>query len=369
MNVDAPRKKVAAIVTEYRHNAHAEVIVGRLIGAFDYVPRVDVVSLYTDQVPHNDLSREASARYGVRLYDTIAEAVAAGGTPIDGVIVIGEHGDYPYNEKGQKMYPRRRLLEHVLRTLDETKQVVPIFLDKHLAYDFADAMWMYEEMRRRRIPFMGGSSIPHTPLVPQPDDALFEQAREVLVVSWGEAESYGFHAMEVLQRAIERRVGGETGIAAIEALEGDAVWQAIDRGEWPEPLLLRALAACPEWDGGHPRHHVANPVLFRVDYTDGATGYVLQLQEYVHQWGFALRTGDGRLAAARHESGRERPFSHFERLTRLIEDMIVSGKPPFPPERTLLTTGMIDFAMESLYRKRKVPTPELNIRYAYAEKP
>lgn len=149
------KPKIAVIITEYRFNSHADVIVGRLLGDLGYEPRVKVVSMYTDQVPHNDMSRELSEQHGYLICETIDEAIRAGAPDdkIDGVVIIGEHGDYPWNEKGQHMYPRRRLLEEVLHAMDRYGIHVPIFSDKHYSYDMEDALWMYEEIKRRGILF------------------------------------------------------------------------------------------------------------------------------------------------------------------------------------------------------------------------
>ncbi|MFD0871643.1 MULTISPECIES: hypothetical protein [Paenibacillus] len=368
MNASTNRpKKIAAIVTEYRHNSHAEVIVGRLLGDMGYQPSVEVVSLYTDQVPVNDMSREVAARCGIPIYPTIAEAVRAGHCqePIDGVVIIGEHGDYPMNERGQMMYPRRRFLEETLVTLDYLGLAVPIFSDKHLAYNYNDAVWMFSQLKARKIPFMGGSSIPHCDHIPTFNEQNLRSLREILVISSGGLEAYGIHAMEVMQSLAERREGGETGVRSIRLLggSGDETWSAMDRGEWPEDLLLQALKAIPGVPDAHPRELEPEPALFIVDYMDGTKGYIIQFKRLVEQWSFAFRNGQGRVTAALCDSDLERPFAHFERLTRMIENFIISGKEPFPPERILLTTGMISFAMDSLFEGRKLETPCLGITY------
>src|SRR4051812_48036765 len=104
-------KRIAAVVTEYRPNSHADVIIGKYLDGFRQDgrpprPRSRIVSLYTAQVPANDLSRERAAQHGVPIFPTIAEALTLGKgrLGVDGVLLIGEHGDYPTNEKGQKLY-------------------------------------------------------------------------------------------------------------------------------------------------------------------------------------------------------------------------------------------------------------------------
>ena len=58
----------------------------------------------------------AGPRVRFQVYPTIAEALRRGdrSLAVDGVLVIGEHGDYPINEKGQILYPRYEFFEQVV---------------------------------------------------------------------------------------------------------------------------------------------------------------------------------------------------------------------------------------------------------------
>lgn len=358
-------KRIAAIVTEYRYNSHAEVILGRLLGDFSYQPRIEVASIYTDQVPAGDMSHEIAKRLAIPIYPTIRKAIRneGGVAPIDGVVIIGEHGNYPVNEKGQTMYPRRRMLEETLAALAELDLNVPIFSDKHLAYNYEDALWMYKELKKRNIPFMGGSSIPHTDPIPAFDRTKLRSVNEIVVVSPPLLEGYGIHALEVLQSLAERRLGGETGVGSVRAFQGGEVWTAMDRQEWPEELLLEAMKVYPGLVPIHPRDLDPNPLLIMIEYTDGTKGFVVQLHNVIEQWGFAFRNKQGETAAALCNSHLERPFNHFERFAEMIESFMITRQPPFPMERTLLTTGMICYAVDAFHFGRTIDTPELEIAY------
>jgi hypothetical protein len=359
-------KRVAAVITEYRFNSHADVILGRLLGDLGYKPQVEVVSIYTDQVPANDMSRAEAARCGVPIYSTIEETIKRPHTEggLDGVIIIGEHGEYEEDERRRKHYPRRRLLGETLKALDDLNLRIPIFSDKHFAHDIEDTMWMYNELKRRNLPFMGGSSIPHNPHVPSFDVRLIQEAKDLLVISYSTAvEAYGYHALELLQSLAEQRRGGETGVRAVTAIEGDQVWEAMDRSEWPEDLMLNALRRFGKTDVPHPRQSQDPPVLFQVEYEGGLRGYVFQQNTLCNQWAFAFRNGEEEIVSAVSACDTARPWGHFERLTRMIEEFIVTGVPPFPMERLLFSSGLTNYAMESLYVGKRLETPELMRSY------
>ena len=52
---------------------------------------------------------------------------------------VAEHGDYPYNEKGQQLYPRREMFEQVINVFRKTGASVPVFMDKALSYSWENA--------------------------------------------------------------------------------------------------------------------------------------------------------------------------------------------------------------------------------------
>src|SRR4051812_9164085 len=63
-------KTVAAVVTEFRPNSHAEVIVGRWLEGFELDgksdrPKSRLVALYTDQVAAKDISRSLADKHKV----------------------------------------------------------------------------------------------------------------------------------------------------------------------------------------------------------------------------------------------------------------------------------------------------------------
>src|SRR4051794_26238047 len=200
------RKKIAAIVTTYRPHSHADVIVTKYLKGFPtdegvLEPRVDIASFYVDQFPSNDLSRRFAAEHNVPIYGSIMEALCLGGSElaVDGVLLIGEHGEYAWNEKEQHLYPRKFFLEQICGVMATSKRSVPVFNDKHLSYNWHDAKWMYDRMKALNAPFMAGSSLPtcwHSPWLEHPKET---HLREACAVSYSGLDVYGFHVLETLQ--------------------------------------------------------------------------------------------------------------------------------------------------------------------------
>jgi hypothetical protein len=241
------KPRIAAILTEYRPRSHADVIVGKLLAdryLLDGVPtepRVEIVSMYVDQLPENDMARALSAQHDVPIYPTIRDALTLGSDQlsVDGVLLIGEHGDYPLNELGQKLYPRRRFFVEATAVMREANRPLPTFSDKHLSWSWEEAKATWQEARALSLPFMAGSSLPVTWRRPPLELPIGCRIEEALVVGYGPLESYGFHALETLQCMVERRAGGETGLAAVTCLHCDAVWES---QAWSRELQDAALA-------------------------------------------------------------------------------------------------------------------------------
>src|SRR5437773_3620614 len=196
------KKKVAAVITEYRLHSHADVIVGKILEGFNYDsgagPNMELVSMYVDQFPKEDMSRDLARKHGFKIYPTIEGALTLGGQKlaVDGVLCIGEHGKYPANDKGQVLYPRRRFFEEVCKVFEKSKKSVPVFNDKHLAATWKDARWMYDRARELFVPFMAGSSLPLTWRRPVLKLAKGCDLVEAVQIGYGPFEGYGFHALE-----------------------------------------------------------------------------------------------------------------------------------------------------------------------------
>ncbi|MGH9721197.1 MAG: hypothetical protein ACRD8O_13360 [Bryobacteraceae bacterium] len=363
------RKTVAAIVTEYRYRSHADVICGRILEGYspDNVrvePRTRIVSMYTDQIAEKDMSRDLAAKHAFRIYPTIAEALTLGSDrlAVDAVLLIGEHGNYPVNEKGQKLYPRFDLYQRIVEVFRSTKRTVPVFSDKHLSYSWDKANSMYRQARELRFPLMAGSSIPVTVRVPELELPLGCRIRRAVAVGYGDLDAYGFHTLETLQCMVERRAGGETGIESVEWIEGADVWQWRDGpGAWSAPLLAAALSRGANQDGA-VEQNAKRPVLFLLRYRDGFEAAVYMLNGHARGWMFATEL-DGKIVSTHFGSSKLRDLAHFDGLVHAIEHLFVTGKPLYPVERTLLTTGALAFLFEARVLRKRLATSEL--RFAY----
>jgi hypothetical protein len=372
----SPRKlRVAAINSIFRLRSHSYHILGRLVfglqkDGLHHQPSVQSIRMFNDQTPADDLSQWFTRQGPVSLHASAADALGEGGQlEVDAVALIVEHGDYPLNEFGQVLYPRYEYFQEVVKVFEKTGKSVPVFVDKHLSYDHKHAAEMVAASKRLGFPLMAGSSLPVTWRVPQvepPPETEFEEAVATFGFDRGAPEIYFIHALEVLQCMLERRKGGETGVKSVECLQGDSVWKAADAGRFSWELVEEAVGRCQSANVGPIRKNVTKPMAILVEYRDGTRGAVVNLVEATSEFAFAAKI-----------RGRKQPSSccfylpappgarFFDPLTWHIEQFFLTGQPPYPIERTLLTSTVLDLAMHSLKEgSRPIASEAMNIHYA-----
>ena len=381
------RTKAAAIATVYRYNSHADVLIGRLLSGYSpnakwASSQTQIVSLHTVQVPANsDMSRDLAARNGFKIYPSIRESLTLGGKSlaVNGVVFIGEHGDYPTNDVGQILYPRFELFSQILDMYEESGRSVPTFFDKHFSYSWEKADAIYRRAKKIGFPFMAGSSIPLTIRQPALDPPLDIPITEAFIVGYGPADAYGFHTLEGLQCMVERRKGGETGIASVQWIEGQDIWAWRDsaQGAWAKPLLEEALRLQPLPASPSIEAQAKAPVLFVLNYNDGLKAAALVLTKNTAGFSTALRVkGQARLLSVAFVIGEpgllhpldHRPLPNWDGIGRCVDHFLATGEPPNPVERTLLTTGALAFCFQSKREKKLVETPELQVSYRGPER-
>jgi hypothetical protein len=379
-----PTRKLAVVTTVWYYLSHAYHIAGRFLNGYlrdgeFHRPDFAIAGAFVEQKRANDLSERLAKKHGFKTFTNVADALtlSTGTLAVDGVLLIGEHGDYPYNAKGQKLYPRYELFQKIVTVFRDSKKSVPVFNDKHLSFDRKKAAEMVATSKEMGFPLMAGSSLPVTWRRPELELPLGAKVKEALVVSRGELEIYGIHALEALQCMVERRTKGQQGVKAVECLEGDAVWKAGDDGRWSWELLEHALGRSPSRNVGDVRENCAHyppspawgykvggPRAFLIEYRDGLKATVLQLDGHVADDTFAARIEGLKKPASTLFYLPPPPGAAFlEALSFRVEKFLDSGKPPYPVERTLLTGGTLDWLLESRAQKNRLETPDLDVRY------
>jgi hypothetical protein len=385
----AARPKLAAICTIYFHMSHAQHIVDRFLDGYGWNgthhhPPMDLVALYVDQIGDDDLSRERAVRHPeMKMYPTIAEALTLGGSKlaVDGVVLVGEHGHYPRNDKGQTQYPRHEFFEQITQVFRNSGRSAPVFNDKHLSWSWGWAKEMYQTSRSMGFAFMAGSSLPLTWRTPSLEMPWGANVREALCVCYGGVDSYDFHGLETIQCMVERRRGGETGVKWVQAYRGENFWKAYQENVWSHDLTEAALCRShsltptrPGFNDVFPaldemRRLVTDPIAYCYEHEDGLKSTMLLMSGLVKDFNFAARL-EGHAEPFSTQmylpmpDGRTTLANFFSPLVNHMEQMFLTGKPAYPVERALLTTGLTAAGVESLYRSQaRVETPHLSIRY------
>ena len=392
----AKRKRVALVTTIVRKFSHGQHFVDRLLEGYGWHGQhhespLELVSLFAEQSPEGDLCRDRSQRHGVKLCPTIAEALTLGTSrlAVDGVLIIGEHGDYPRDAKGQPLYPRFRFFKDVVKTFERTNATAPVFQDKHFAMDWREAQETYRDAQRLGFPLMAGSSLPVTWRIPAIEVPLGAPLVESVGVGYGHHGYYDIHTIETAQCMSERRAGGEVGVKSVQAFKNEAVWRLLGERESTRKLCFAALnrsqtlKALPGRTFAEPSvEHLQRVSPFAVAYVfehhDGfrttifhfnGTGTAFSrdtaaLNDFTYagltQRGDVLST----LMFLPMPPTMSTLASFFSPLVNHIERMVLTGQTAWPIERNYLTTGMTLFAVDSLFADgAKLATPDLRIRY------
>jgi hypothetical protein len=383
------RPRLAAICTTYFKYSHSQHIVDRFLEGYGWNgthhhPEMDLVSIYIDQIRDDDVSKTRLQQFPtMKLYPTIAEALTLGGSKlaVDGVLLVGEHGRYPRNEKGQTLYPRYEFFQQIVKVFKDSGRSVPVFNDKHLSWKWEWSREMYDTARTLGFPLMAGSSLPVTWRTPSIEMPLGSRIREAVCVCYGGVDSYDFHGLETLQCMVERRQGGETGVKWVQAYRGDAVWKAHQDGVWSKDLVEAALCRShtlkPARQGfnhvfpaaDEMRSLVKDPTAYTYEHENGLKCTMLLMGGLVEDFNFAARV-DGQSGVFSTQMYLPMPpartslANFFSPLVNNVEQMFLTGKETYPPERTLLTSGLTSAGVESLYRKQaRYDTPHLAIAY------
>jgi hypothetical protein len=383
------RPQIAVVANIYKKHLHTQHIIDRILDGYNFGgvfhhPELDVVSIFVEQRGEGDLVPERVERHpNMKVYPTIGQALTrgTGKLAVDGVIYIGEQGTYPQNEKGQTEYPRYRFFEEIVDVFRASGRSVPVYLDKHLSWNWPWAKEMYDTARQMGFPLMAGSSLPVTWRIPSIDMPLDAPVREAMGLAYGGLDSYDIHALETIQCMVERRKGGETGVAWLQAYRGENFWKAHEQGVWSQTLFKACLCRSHTLTPGRDNFTdvyptlqelkaiVRDPVAYHYQHTDGMRCTMILMNNLVVDFLFSASI-EGQpkplstlMYLSRRTAG-ETLESYFDPLAHYIEQMMLTGKEPYPVERTLLTTGLLCAGIDSLFQgQQRLATPQLDIHY------
>jgi hypothetical protein len=205
---------------------------------------------------------------------------------------------------------------------------------------------------------------------------------------------------------VERRgpAASESGVAAVQCLQGEAVWEAGRAGRFCPELAVAASTAVHgaelTWTALESYSYADDQpaAAFIIEYRDGFCATVLCLNGLISGNGYAARvhtaptaapstseppcaiescktithsglrtTDDGSepsLYSGYYRGEARGAFAHFSYLARNVEEMMITGTPSTPIERTLLASGILAAALKSRNQgSRRVVTEWLDVRY------
>jgi hypothetical protein len=429
-----PLVRLAVIGNTYRYGSNLQSIVDRFLVGYPWngdwhIPNVQVVSMYIEPKPapanqtpsaghrthesttsgadsypkvaqsvqppgpvesrlapvHHDLdpldlSVGRSNEFGFRLCENIPEALRCGGDhlAVDAVLAIVEQVDYPRNDRDQILYPRYDFFQQCVEVFQDEGRAVPYFNYGSLSFSFEQAKSMVDIADRLRFPLMAGSWLPVTWRLPDVDIPHGAKIQEAVMVGMGSLDGGDFDALEAMQCMLERRSGGETGVKAVQLLEGDDVWAAGESGRWSKELLSSALSrsdsplGLTELDGrtqdlvgdGVLPQLVKDPAAYCIEYNDGTRATLLMLTGANNDFTFSSHVAGSGVISAQFFRAPAPNVNYTASLAAKIEEMFTTRVAPYPARRTLLTSGILEAGLLSRHRlNQRLETSYLDVKY------
>lgn len=371
------KPRIAVVATFWgATRSHADWLVTKLIDGYwwqgAYVaPRVEVASLYLHQHDASLLGQKVAKAKGIPIFKTVGEAVTLGGKElaVDGVVIVGEHGDYATDLKGHWLLPRWWLYNQVIRVFERSKRSVPVFNDKHLSYNWDEAKWMFDKSRELGFPLTGGSLLPVYYRKPEIELDNDTPIKHSIVVGGASDEGAIFHCIELLQAFVERRKGGETGVKTIQSIRGPEAWNWVESNSWASNLL-DSVAASLSLKKGHFQES-GNTNICIIEYNDGTKAAIIGSRDA--NWTYAGEIEGHSEPVIVSLLNFPGPFDQYHASNaqpHWITETMLTKKEPFNAERLLLTTGITNHYMESNWEGskyfpvgRRIETPFLNMTY------
>ena len=375
------RPRVACIVTYWgATRSHADWIINKLIDGYwwqgAHTPsRIDIASIYLHQYDTSLLGQKVAQAKGIPVFRTVAEALMLGGEElaVDGVVIVGEHGDYPTDLKGHWLLPRWWFYNQMIRVFERSNRSVPVFNDKHLSYNWDESKWMFDKSRELNFPLTGGGCIPIYYRTPEIELDIDTPIKNSIVVGGASDEGAIFHCFDLLQSFVERRKGGETGVKAVQSIRGGAdTWKWVESNPWAGNLL-DSVAKRFEFNQGYFQEDARANVCI-VEYNDGTKAAVISGRGV--GWTYAGEIEGQKEATVVSMLDFPGPFDQYHAdnaQPHWIVEMMVTKKEPFNAERLLLASGITNHYMQSNWENgrfspvgRRIETPFLNMTYRTA---
>jgi hypothetical protein len=361
--------RLAILASNYQLQSEAQKLGDRFLAGYPiagawHEPSVKVVSLFAGS---GGLADSRASKFGFRIFPTISETLCVGGSELacDAILLFPEDPDEDLFEQSVQLFAR-------------SGRTASIFYSGPLSASFKQARARVSSAAKLAFPLMAGSWLPVTDRLPAIDLPFGAPVEEALLVAGGSVHRMDFHGLDAIQSIVERRRGGESGIAAVQYLTGSQVWDAAQAGLWSHSLLSAALARSdtplglslqdsrPQDLGaaGLLSSLVANPVAYVLEYRDGLRATLLLLNGAIRDFNFAARVRGLPPFSFQFFVSVAPNATYASCLAAKVEEMFLRASAPQNIERALLTCGALEacLSLQSSGRHR-LATPHLSIKY------